>query len=666
MPSKPFDPFKIPTEREQLIVQYGTQAQQNLYDQYNFRGMLEYMDRAYQRELDWTDENIKARKANMSGDPTKFQDMTVPIVMPQVESALGYFVNVFLTGYPIFGVAGGPEVADAALQLETIVGENTVTGRWIPQLMMAFRDALKYNLMGLELEWQTKKMTTAKEDLTSDNNAKSTELVWRGNVIKRMDLYNTFFDPRVAPSEVHEKGEFAGYTEIISRVQLAQLMSDMDIPTASDLSAKVFKTAYPGGQTSTDSSTPYNYYVPSVNPFPFMEPFNRYGTNWMAWAGMEKRAGKGVALDYGNNMYARTRLYARIIPEMFGYNVEGKTLPQVWKFEIINGTCVIKAERLTNNHNFIPIVFGQPFEDGLGMQTKSFASNVVDYQMLASAMWNGFIASKRRLIGDRALYDPSRVAEKDINSRNPAAKIPVRPGAYGKPVGEAVYQFPFRDEQTNSFLQGSDAVVRLANMANNQNPAQQGQFVKGNKTVSEFEDIMGHGNAGNMKMALSIEHQVLVPIKKMLLLNMLQYQQQTTLYNQNTQQMVPIKPAEIRAVAVQFKVSDGILPTDKLMSTQEYGMLFQLISTSPQVAADYNIGELVSYLMKLKQVDLKPFEKSDAQKQYEQQMAAWQQMASLAIQKGATFNTPMPQPPQEPPQTEPSARAKALSSTVTE
>ena len=148
--------------------------------------------------------------------------------------------------------------------------------------------------------------------------------------------------------------------------------------------------------------------------------------------------------------------------------------------------------------------------------------------------------------------------------------------------------------------------------------------------------------------------------------NMLQYQQQTTLYNPQTQQMVPIKPADLRSAAVQFKISDGILPTDKLMSTEEYGMLFQLIGAAPQVASQYELGSLVSYLMKLKQVDLKPFEKSQEQIQYEQQLGAWQQMASLAIQKGTAFNTPMPQPPPPKQNTEPSQRSKTLSSIVTE
>lgn len=662
MPSKNgFNPFRFDEKREQAIIQYGIMAQQNLYQQFQFRSMLQQVDRAYQREVDQTEEQYKARLANRRGDPTKFQDMVVPLVMSQVEASVSYFVNVFASGYPVFGVAGGPEVEDAAIMMETIVGENSTTARWIPNLIMFFRDCLKYNIGALEVEWKTKKMSVAVTDVSQANNTATQEVLWHGNSIRRMDMYNTFFDPRVPPTEIHERGEFAGYNELITRVQLIQLMEDLGVPEAGDLRADVFKTQYPGGQISSNASTPYNYYVPLINPMPFMDTFNRWGTNWMAWAGLEGSGGKPL-INSGNNMYCHTRMYARLIPAAFDMDVPGKNLPQVWVLDIINGQKIIRAQRLTNNHNLIPMVFAQPNEDGLWLQTKSFATNVMDYQSLASAMWNGFIASKRRLIGDRALYDPSRINKDDINSINPAAKIPVRPSAYGKPVAEAVYQFPYRDEQTNSFLQGSDAVIRLANLTNNINPAQQGQFVKGNKTLHEYEDVMGHSNAGNAKMALCIEHQCFVPLKHMLLLNMLQYQNETILYNPAQQSMIEIKPAEIRRVAVQFKVSDGVLPTDKLMSTDEFGMFFQLLGAAPGVAQEYNLGPMISYLMKLRSTDLTTFQKSQEQIQYEQQLSAWQNMAMMAIQKGVAFNTPMPQASKiQPPG--PSNKSKALDAT---
>ena len=49
----------------------------------DFRSLLRYRDRAYQRQLNTTDEHIKAVLANMQGEARKLQDITVTIVSQQ-------------------------------------------------------------------------------------------------------------------------------------------------------------------------------------------------------------------------------------------------------------------------------------------------------------------------------------------------------------------------------------------------------------------------------------------------------------------------------------------------------------------------------------------------------------------------------------------------------
>ena len=79
-------------------------------------------------------------------------------------------------------------------------------------------------------------------------------------------------------------------------------------------------------------------------------------------------------------------------------------------------------------------------------------------------MMNSVIAARRRAISDRGLYDPSRVGEEQINSDNPSAKIPVRPAAYGKPLSEAYYAIPFRDDQSGVIMQEMGSVIKLSEL----------------------------------------------------------------------------------------------------------------------------------------------------------------------------------------------------------
>jgi hypothetical protein len=255
------------------------------------------------------------------------------------------------------------------------------------------------------------------------------------------------------------------------------------------------------------------------------------------------------------------------------------------------------------------------------------------------------MASKRRLVGDRVIYDPLRIRARDINDTNPAAKIPVRPSAYGKPVGEAVFPFPYRDEATQTLLDGATRAVQFADKINGQNNPQQGQFQKGNKTKYEYEDVMGHGNTRNQMMAIMTEQQVHTPMKEAIKLNILQYQGDVVLYNREQQTEVQVKSQDLRAAAVHFKVSDGLIPTEEQMNEDEFQTAMQTIGSSPAIASGYNIAPLFTYMMKLRGADLRPFEKSPLQQQWEQQLQSWQQVAEIAIKNGSN-PPPQPQMPQ--------------------
>lgn len=631
--------IELTSEQQIDIIRAVTSWQNALYSTYQLREEMENIDRLYQREKDWTDEHIKARIANRKGDASKIQNVTVPVVMPQVNSAANYMSNVFLTGYPLFPVVSDPGNEDVAMQLETIIQENATTGGWTQQLKMFFLDGLKYNLHAIECDWKQRTNWTVENNTAKVNSAGAKKILWEGNCLRRLDLYNSFWDPRVHPSEMHSEGEFVGYTEILTRTRFKAYCNSLyNVAPRKAVIAALDSSPIQGAMGSSVNS-PYGYYVPTINPMPLYQ--RTAAMDWMSWATNTPSNKTGVNFK---NAFSRTTVYARIIPDDFGFTVPERNTPQVWKFVIINGSVVLTAERLTNIHNFIPIFFGQPIEDGLDYQTKSFATNVTDMQEIASSLWNGHMASKRRLVGDRVLYDPSKIREKDINSINPAAKIPVRQSAYGKPLSEAVYQFPYRDEQTESLIQSSGAVIQMANLINGQNPAQQGQFVKGNKTRHEYEDIMGHGNAMNQAMAIATEAQVFTPLKEVIKLNILQYQQAKTVYNVTKATSIDVKPEDLRKTAVHFKVADGLVPSDKITGDDLLQTVVQQLASSPQLAAGYDLPSAFTYLMKTQGLDLTPFQKSPAQLQYEQALQTWQQAAEVAAKAGTQFSTPQPQP----------------------
>jgi hypothetical protein len=633
-------PFTIPPKAQDGILQFHRQCYSLLNQQWNIREQFRQIDLAYMREQDWTEEHQRAKLANKYGDSSRFQNIRIPVVKPLVEAAVTYQTSVFLTGNPIFSVVASPEFQDEAMQMSSLIEDQSIRGGWVSELMGFFRDGFKYNLAALEVDWKREITASLETDIGySSTQAKPKEIIWEGNKLKKLDLYNTFFDSRVAPSLIPSKGEFVGYTEMYSRIALKQFIATLPDKIIQNI-VPAFESGLASAVGGMSTGGIESYYIPQLNPDALIQKNPRASTDWMSWAGM---SGQSNGIQY-KNMYEVTTLYARILPSDFALRVPGANTPQIWKFIFVNHQVLIYAERQTNAHGLLPVLFSQPHEDGLSYQTKSLASDVSPMQDISSALANSWIASRRRAISDRVLYDPSRVAPEHINSANPSAKIPVRPSAYGKPVGESVYAFPFRDDQAQTAMSEMQQVQQFAFALTGQNAAKQGQFVKGNKTLHEYSDVMTHSNGNDQKIAMLLETQVFTPMKEILKINILQYQGGTSLFSRDRKQVVKIDPIALRKAVLAFEVSDGLTPVDKLISGDAWTTSMQVIGSSPQIGAGYNIAPLFSYLMKTQGADLKAFEKSPEQVAYEQAVQQWQQVVTEGMKQGADPKSLPPQP----------------------
>jgi len=596
----------------------------------NRRTQYEMIDKQYQREANLTDEHLKAKAANRLGQAHKYQDMTIPIVKPQVQSAVNHQASVFLTGHPLFKVVSAPQYIDAAMQMEALIEDQSVRGGWAEQLLLFFRNGFKYNFAPIEAYWDSEVTPTVETDLSrSLTEGVAKEVIWSGNMLSAWDPYNTFVDRSVSPCKVFKDGEYAGTTLLMSRIRLKQFIARLPDKIISNI-RPAFESSM-GAMGATNSAS-FQYYIPTINPDVSELDNKRYGTNWLSWlSGVN--TDKERAIKY-QQAYEVTKLYCKVLPSEFGIKTPNSNTPQIFKLFIVNHQHIIYCERQTNVHGWIPVFIGQPTDDGLSYQTKSLAEDGIPFQELATAHMSASIAAKRRAIGDRSLYDPSRVTKADINSTDPTAKIPVRPSAYGKQVSDAVYPFPFRDDQSAQSMQQISAIIEMANLLSGQIRVTQGQFQKGNKTMHEFETVMQNSSGTDQVTSILLEHQVFMPMKTVIKINNLQYQGGTTIYNREKDQVVEIDPIALRNAVMEFKVADGLVPSDKLLNSESFTVAMQAFSSSPQIASAYNIAPAFSYFMKTQGAEIAAFEKSQEQQAYEQALGQWQQLMALAIEKG--------------------------------
>jgi len=632
-------PIPLKEKSQQALLEFSRNCYGVMNQQYDIRYQLLQLDLVYQRELDYTEEQAKAAAANRSGDPTKFQNIILPIVASQVEAKVTYQASVFLTGTPIFDWVAPPSQIDAARQFSAITEENSIRGGWAQQLMVFFKDCFKYNLAFVEMSYGAQKVAAIETDVSYQDGTEGrpVETIWRGNKLERWDPYNTIWDIRYKPSDVYKHGEFIGKTELMSRIHLKKFISELpDVRLANVVAAFESGMGYAGGGTTGLNIGDYqDYYMPPVNQKALIQNVNRYGTNWMAWAGLLTRPQGEIQY---RDLYVVTTLYARILPQDFDIRVPAANTPQIWKFIIVNHQVVLYAERQTNAHNYLPVLIGQPYEDGLGYQTKSLAENTRPFQEIGSALVNSAIAARRRAISDRGIYNPLLISAAHINNDSPTAKIPMRPAAYNMKPGEAYFPIPFNDNTSAMAFQEVSQLVGFANTMNGMNPAKQGQFTKGNRTKQEYDSIMSNANATDQVISIVLEGQVFTPLKEIMKLNTLQYQQGTSIYSPTQDEEIKIDPVELRRSAVTFKISDGLIPSEKIIGGDDLATALQVLGSSEQIGSGYNTAAVFSYLMKTRNVDLSPFEKSPAQKTYEQAVSSWQMASSQVAELAKTVS----------------------------
>ena len=610
----------------------ATCAQTSMSD---FRTLLLYRDRAYQRQLNTTKEHIAAVRANMRGEARKVQDMTVPIVMPQVESAVAHQAAVFLTSYPIFGVVASADKMSQALQFETAIGDQSLHYGWARELIKTFRNGFKYNFAPTVVGWKKTplKAIVTSTDVSSAGLAAIKEYSYGGNCVEAIDPYNCFMDMTVAPANMHTEGEFFGWNKIISRVKLKQLMATLD-PQKTTSATEAYESAFAGGSNSMQAGYGLSYYTPEVNQYLNLGAGSHLpgSTNWGAWMGLK---GAGQSKIAYKDHYLITHFLCRATASDFG--AVGNQV-KVFHGIIINWSVVIFVEELNTAHDMLPALIMQPYEDGLGYQTQSMLDNVLPFQDMSSSLWNISLESKRRMIFDRLVYNPRLIDKKDIDPVSSTSRIPLRNvniGKDGNIMGQAVYQIPYRDDNSASNLQMSEMVSQMADQASGQNKVDRGQFQKGNKTKAEFDTTMDNSNSRQQLASLTIEQQFMTPLKAIIKSNTLQYQSAGELLNRESKEVVNVDPVELRKAILEFKMTDGMLPADKMLNAEVLTVFMQTAQAIPGATAEYDILGMFLYWAKLKGAYWLDDFKRNPQQQQEfmqnvQQMAAAQSTGESA------------------------------------
>jgi hypothetical protein len=647
---------RLSSESQRRLVTYARSILEKNNQFQDLRRKMDNIDVAYARyqesaEQAEASDGVDVRAGNTGCDVFANDDVVPPIVVSQVDSYVAYLAEVFLSGQPLFPIVSNPTKRKAAEILEALIDDHAIIGGYARQLLLFLRDGCKYNFSALEVDWDSIDQFSVLNDVTRGTGQSIQRKPKKFTRVLRLNPRNVVWDWSLAPGDVAEHGDYAGHISQMSRTKLKRQLNKWSIEHKA---YNVEKAMLSSGSVNPDGFG--NYYPdPTISNYQVNSTRGRNAApNWDYWFEPGKNSGRRgpPVLD---TMYEKFVLYARIMPAEFGIAAPQPNTPQIWKLIFINGNILVYAERIISAYDYLPVLFGQPLEDGLNYQTQSIAEGEIPFQAAANTLFNIRFAAARRAVSDRALYIPDMIKPSDINSKHPAPKIPVSITALSqKGIDDAYKQIPFDMRGTETTIQDASLIVQFSKELHGVNSPRQGQFQKGNKSVQEWTDTMG-GSDGRMRLpALVLEHQVFSPLKSMISLNILQYGEDGHVVSHLTGNELEFKISELRAANLSFKVADGYTPKSKLASTEVIAGGMNLIMNSPMLQQAYgaSLPSMFAHFMSLSGV--RGFE------QYDPSFSGNQQPAPLGLPTNNLQPEPQPGQSGQPPAQIPANNAQPI------
>lgn len=601
------------SDRTQASIIDTVRQWQHRKDWYHtFYTKMEAIDRAYYRYRSHaaspTQDGVDVPGLNMDVNRSKAGDRSaeldsldfeMPVLVAQIDTIKAYLTDVFLSGNPMFPVVTTPENTEAAEQMETLTQSHVERGRWIHHFLQFFLDCGKYNLGAIELEWLglfdisvTDRIQQSALRPFADTVGGVQRSLQYQNRVRVLDMYNLIWDRRVAPSEVGTRGEYIGYNELVNYIDLMQRLKILEaegrLINGDDALASIW----------ADAAKPEFWRDRPI--------VSRYITtfktqDWFAWAhhvgGVHTSS---IRADVANT-YMVTTMYLRMVPDDHHMKVPEGDLPQIWKVTIVNMQVIVQFDPVITAFDHFPIYLGSFLQDGFDYQTQSVGEGLQIVQDLASDLINTRLASSRRSVGDRLIYDPMLISADSIANRDPAARIPMKNSAQfmGKTPADAVFQIPYEDRNVANVMNDMEIVIGLGEWITGLNQFRQGQTRPGNRTLGEFAETIGNSELRSMLIAWTMEDLVFAPLKEQLKFNILRFATDQEILSERLERVVQIDPATIRRSIVEFQLADGLTPKNKLANTDAYVAFLNLFSTVPQLAAQYDMGRLAAYLASL-------------------------------------------------------------------
>lgn len=507
-----------------------------------------------------------------------------------------YLVAVYVAKSTIIDIPDLPNAMHVTAALKDKIGRDSSRHAWALELIKIIQNSVIYNFGVAELRLTPK----------------------RENTLKAINPYNFFYDQSVPLDKIGMDALYAGYTELVTLPTLYRLMmasggqwlTGVGQSLISDINA-LERISY---LTSQRSAFVGDYvaggFGMTLNSALLRNAARSNHTpDWYAVLNdlpddVESRVKIRTSIAKGR--FQLTTYYCRAMPEWLGlpakkygsYNGQDSGQIPVFKMVILDHTYLMYVEPVVESHGYLPLMAGQVQVDTTG-DALTYSESLAPVQVFSAKLNIARIAAMRRALSDRGLYDKTLIDTDAINDRNPTAQIPVNGHSMrelGKGIRDAYMHLPFDSSGIAQLMGSIGEVDEFASRISGNNPQMQGAHLPGNRTAGEAIRVNTMGEGRFRVYSILFQQTFMTPFKIQLRSNLADSTQELTYYNPKTGRKESVSQAEYAENEPDFVMSDGMMPSTKMVSPEMLGNLLTAVIQIPQLQATKDVGAMIDLL----------------------------------------------------------------------
>lgn len=514
-------------------------------------------------------DDKKRVKDNQKGKGPKVHDTILPLTIVQLDEALTFLLMVMAPDSGIYSAIGPRQKQLQAKAFAALMNRHAEHFQHYANMARMFFDMLKYNLGGCTTEWCRQYGNKVTTDQTGMKPKIENDIVYEGNRLEALDMYNFLFDTSIPITELAQKGEFFATIELISPFRLQKAVED----------GELFNVDLESVDAKNTAQCKYFKKRPVIRG---NDGGAASATDWVSVLTVNQRGELTVGLEL-----MHFAIWLR--PADFGLSNSKKY--EIWRITTLGDSNIVNCTQLDNAHAMLPIACARPWDDGFEHQTKSYGEHLLPYQRFASFQMNVHQRSARKKLYGITVYNKNVIPLME-HSDIEGGLVAANPSSHDFDIRRAIHQFNDGPDTTNTIndIQAMDGLMQKVL------PTDILKQVTDLERATKYQAaaaVQG-ANRRNLKIAKMIDSHAMTLIRLQQMYNIFQYQEVMEILTEEGD-LTQIDPKQLRDAGIEFAVSDGLKGIDKLLIIENIKEALTIVVQNQAAIAQIDVVALLNY-----------------------------------------------------------------------